>query len=432
MSFNIFDYSFLRFKWMFTRYNYIHYLILILIPINFFYQMTQYFINPIKPDPTFVQPKSYPLSYGISCDDDFDITQIVWEDQVYEKNDNFVYQNITVNGILEQFPYEVYSKKSNIVYPSISRLSAVIYTNGFLESGIMIYGSASYPKLDALISWYSGKKYNPWYIDYPKIHYKKISDTAIILPYISRLNAPFNVMNIFSLLFCLNETYFEKFPIALSYKFKGFDDIMNLLGLKSKEFQFPDEIDPLSFTIQKNVVKIQNENLSWLDVYDGIVFKVPYPFEVSVEPIKKLVQKVSSSLKEFNIKSNKKQILVFTDGDLRLVGKKKAIDYLKIKYESNIEVIEENMTFGEIAARLEDADIAISFTSTTMSMVPFMKRQSLFIEVQKPNIISRSVILAKAFGLNVHIESVSTEYITQSTIDHIIESIDSYRDNQNL
>ena len=149
MSFNIFDYSFLRFKWMFTRYNYIHYLILILIPINFFYQMTQYFINPIKPDPTFVQPKSYPLSYGISCDDDFDITQIVWEDQVYEKNDNFVYQNITVNGILEQFPYEVYSKKSNIVYPSISRLSAVIYTNGFLESGIMIYGSASYPKLPA-------------------------------------------------------------------------------------------------------------------------------------------------------------------------------------------------------------------------------------------------------------------------------------------
>ncbi|KAK8842207.1 hypothetical protein M9Y10_026438 [Tritrichomonas musculus] len=151
------------------------------------------------------------------------------------------------------------------------------------------------------------------------------------------------------------------------------------------------------------------------------MFDFPNPYNVAYFPMFKFVKKIKSMLKS----SESSSMIYSSSGDKRIHGKNLLINEINNSFENQLQEISliDNSSFSSYITMFVNAKIALSFTSELMILAPFMKEKAVFIEIQFSRIISRNVLLASAFGLNVYLFSITKFNISRQIINDITKII---------
>ncbi|OHT14402.1 hypothetical protein TRFO_15176 [Tritrichomonas foetus] len=401
----LFEYVYVRIKWGYTRFTSLHKIIWILFVAQLYILMDHLFWNSLVRYPM-------PVYTNVSNVNSYNWSESHWETISYEYKINP--GNISILGRLEGIPAEIYKQEPFIADPEITHF----YNCIILNNGLILFSFTEYPQSHA---WFHVMNHvSPYLVN---INFTHKAKTAIALPFTEKLGIPFFAINVLSLLYNFNKTLLHNYPVAISTRFEGFDEIINLAGF-----------DDLNF------IYIEEEG-EWIDIEDAFITKISNPYEVNFYSINKFVKKVKKNLENDPPKpnendkitiiqnsknhenANQKKIVIFQDGDLRVKGKKSVIDAITNKFNGTIEMIPNDTNFTDIILSLQTADIVIGFSGPLTSMTPFMKEGATFIEFQRPMTISRSVLLARAFGFNVEVIVVRDTFIVQNVIDQTLEII---------
>lgn len=320
-----------------------------------------------------------------------------WKPLSYDNKTVFK-KKIKFYGDIDEYSFDIYSNLS-IAFPKL--LNYYICASNPLYTQFI--GNSIYPLHHY---WFDKRNYN---INSYLIEDFELMDTVIAMPFSMEVTPLFYIMNIFSLLFSLNSTMIHKYPILLGKKFDYFDEIIDLVGLKNLYINIPNCTDDFSCS---NIIYAN----------EAFLVSVPNPNEVAYEPIQRMVDIMKPKIKE-NIE-NSKPIIISTGGDRRIIGKKALFEYINNTFDGKVEnLVNENYTFTDLASRFINAKIAISFSSDEMSLIPFMKPGSIYIEIQDSRIVSHNVLLAQSFGLDVRIISISDFNVSKAVLKNVTRII---------
>lgn len=359
--------------------QFIFLILLLLVPIGKFNSLVQnIFFNKIYQIsyPSISNTSSNTVNYGY----------LQYRKTISKNNNNLTQLPIIYNGIPSNYSLDTYS-------------NSVIYNISLIHCHFCI--------LDPIKNFYYTSIRSPnhhhWFdiSNFKHIYSENFSryKNAFFLPYSQKLPSFFYIMNIYSLFFCLNDTFFNQYPILFANEFQYFEDILNLTSL--------------------NYMKINESKIVFVEnVY---MFDFPDPYNVAYFPMLNFVKKIKSMLKS----SESSSVIYSSSGDKRILGKNLLINEINNSLENQLQEISliDNSSFSSYISMFVNAKIALSFTSELMILAPFMKEKAVFIEIQFSRIISRNALLASAFGLNVYLFSITKFNISRQIINDITKII---------
>ena len=318
---------------------------------------------------------------------------------------------ISIHGYLDPKIEKIYKSSANISSPLYASVtSSCISRNGFVVHANKEYPQSSSSQNKQKIFGFQSERNqdnkengHPWFPPFSLSNFTQDPKDPSFYPRIISLPQPpgmsdyFFITNILPLLFILPEETIRSSTICFTRLSPAIQDFLVQTGLN------------LRFVTSEKAT-ICSEEI--------IIPKIPEENQVSQTADLILSEAFSRNLATTPYNG----VVIGRDGDTSF--RRREILTKKLSEKSrNIFIMDKKWTLAQQIAALMNTRVALGFGGEQMNLVMFMQPGATFIEVQRDDIISRPVLVARAMGFKVHVITVKEGDILSDDVLNTIVSI---------
>ncbi|EAY18008.1 hypothetical protein TVAG_113520 [Trichomonas vaginalis G3] len=272
---------------------------------------------------------------------------------------------IVFSGQPDQHVQNVYRAAVNITEPYYAKVASSCLSN----DGFVVHSNKEYPNNHP---WFPKFDLNK-YLQQPKksTYYPRV----IFAPQTAEMSDQFFISNVFPLLFSIPDNILSSSVIAFTKMDPALKDF-----LKSIDFKLENTV-----TTESGIVCAE----------EVIIPKIPEPNQVTQVANTIMTESISFS------NTGQVAILVTSDGDQKL-RRRDAIQNKLANSGDFVQRFQKRWTLTDKVAAVAGCKVFIGFNGEQSNLVAFLPKGSKFIEIQRNNVVSRAVILARAIGIKTY------------------------------
>ena len=310
---------------------------------------------------------------------------------------------ISIHGNLKPEIDQIYRGAANITDPMYtSIISSCISHDGFV-----IHSEKEYPESQKMVKGKNGKMEqvgHPWF---PSFSYKnfsqqprnqKVYPRIISIPQPPQMSDYFFLANIFPIIFILPDDLIKSSTICFTRVSPAIQEFLK-------------EVIPSIRYVTTESGSVCAEEI--------IIPKLSNNADVPQASDEILSDALNSNIQQAEFAT----ALIMRDGDPAL--RRREYVTKKLADSSNkFIVMDKKWTLLEQIAAISNSLVAVGFGGDQLNLAMFMKKGSVVIEVQRDNVISRPVLIARALGLRVHVIAIRDgDHISDDVFNTILKII---------